>query len=51
VFEGADEVADVPPCIVDGALLGETHPVLDLGKCLCKLVGIAKRKLAPPTAS
>ena len=32
--DGLDEVADVAPCVLEGPLLGVSHPVLDLGEGL-----------------
>lgn len=39
-FDRGYEVADVPPCILDGSLLGMAHPVLDLGEGLLDRVEI-----------
>lgn len=36
-------MADMPPCLLDGALLGVSHPVLDLGEGL--LDGIEVRRV------
>ena len=33
-FDRLDELADVAPCVLDGSLLGLTHPVFDFGKGL-----------------
>ena len=33
-FDRLDELADVSPCVLDGSLLGLTHPVFDFGEGL-----------------
>ena len=41
-FEGSDEMADMTPCLFDGSLLCDTHPVLDLGECLLDRIEIGR---------
>lgn len=41
-FDGADEMSDVPPDIVDGSFLCDAHPVLDLGESLFDRVEVRR---------